>query len=364
MRRKLIPMFCIFAMTAAAASAQTAPQAPPKTAPPSAPSGPARNAAPSPEVQRLGAQISDYATTQCGGADADAATDCRIKALWAATQCPERMATASTESKTGSSNCTIHDPGFQYEVSSIKPHKNDGATRSSVGPTSDGYRGTNFTMINLVLNAYWNGEHIEVTGQPSWLQDLHFDVEAKFGPEVGEALMKLSRDDRGLVQRYMLLQLLKERMNFAAHVETKEVPSFDLVVAKNGPKVKVAEPSTSGVGSQMVPRLIHGRLVTDFTRTPMWVLASRLTGPDGRPVFDKTGLAGIYDFTLEYVREQDLTATMPGDSASGTPVVPPPDPAGPSLMSALEDQLGLKLVPSRGPIKIIVIDHIDKPNAN
>jgi uncharacterized protein (TIGR03435 family) len=81
-------------------------------------------------------------------------------------------------------------------------------------------------------------------------------------------------------------------------------------------------------------------------------------------VFDKTGLAGIYDFTLEYVREQDLAVTVPGDSASGTPVVTPTDPAGPSLMAALEDQLGLKLVPSRGPMKVVVIDHMDKPNAN
>ena len=89
-----------------------------------------------------------------------------------------------------------------------------------------------------------------------------------------------------------------------------------------------------------------------------------MTGADGRPVVDKTGLTGLYDFTLEYVREQDLAATAPGDSASGTAVVTPPDPTGPSLMSALEDQLGLKLVPSRGLIKVVVIDHIDKPNAN
>jgi uncharacterized protein (TIGR03435 family) len=350
-------------MAAAAASAQTA-QAPPKAAPPPVPPGPTRNAAPSPEVQRLAAQISDYATTQCGGKDADAATGCRVKALWAATQCPEQMTAASTELKTGSSNCTIHDPGFQYEVSSIKPRKNDGATYTSLGPTSDGYRGTNLIMINLVMNAYWAGEHIEFTGQPSWLQDLRFDVEAKFGPEVGEALQKLGRDDRGLVQRYMMQQLLKERMNFAAHVETKEVPSYDLVVAKNGPKMKAAEPSTSGVGSLMIPRIIRGRLVTNFTRMPMSVLAFNLTGPAGRPVFDKTGLAGIYDFTLEYVREQDLAAAVPGDNASGTPVVTPTDPAGPSLMAALEDQLGLKLVPSRGPINVVVIDHIAKPNAN
>src|SRR5258708_5482801 len=108
MRRKLIHILWILAMAAAAASARTA-QGPPTTALPPAPPGPARNPAPSPEVQRLAAQISDYATTQCRGKDS-AAADCRVKALWAATQCPEQITATSTELKTGSSNCTVHDP--------------------------------------------------------------------------------------------------------------------------------------------------------------------------------------------------------------------------------------------------------------
>src|ERR1700678_45435 len=171
MRRKLIPMFCIVAMIAAAASAQTA-QAPPKTTSPPAAPGPARNAAPSPEVQRLAAQISDYATAQCGGADADAATDCRVKALWAATQCREQMAAASTELKTGSSNCTIHDPGFEYEVSSIKPHKNDGDSRATFNYTPYGLRATNMQMITLVSVAYAVGPEMKVTGEPAWTDEL------------------------------------------------------------------------------------------------------------------------------------------------------------------------------------------------
>jgi uncharacterized protein (TIGR03435 family) len=312
----------------------------------------------------MGAQIAAYATAQCNGKDAATATDCRVKVLWAATQCPEQITAASTELKTGPSNCTVHDPGFEYEVSSIKPRKNEGDSRATFSYTPYGFRATNMQMITLVSVAYPVGPEMKITGEPAWTDELRFDVEAKLAPEVSEALMKLSRDDRALVQSYVLQKLLKERMNLVAHGETQEVPSYDLVVAKNGPKMKVAEPSTSGAGSLMIPRLVRGRLVTNFTRTPMWVLVSRLTGADGRPVFDKTGLTGIYDFTLEYVREQDLAAATPGDSASGTPVVTPPDPTGPSLMSALEDQLGLKLVPSRGLIKVVVIDHIDKPNAN
>jgi uncharacterized protein (TIGR03435 family) len=165
------------------------------------------------------------------------------------------------------------------------------------------------------------------------------------------------------VQRYMLQKLLKERMNFAAHIETKEVPSYDLVVGKNGPKMKVAEPSTDGTGSMMIPRVNQGRMVLDITKMRMTTLAANLSPRVGRPVFDKTGLTDMYDFKLEYVPEQDL-AVVPTDGGSGSTVVPVSDPAGPTVLSAVEDQLGLKLVPSRGLLKIVVIDHVDKPEAN
>jgi len=363
MKRKLIPLFCIIAMMAAAATAQTA-QAPPKT--PTSPASPGlvRTEGPSPEFLRLAAQISDYATAQCGGKDADAAPECRVKALWVATQCPDRMTASSSEANTGSSNCAAHEPGFEYAVSSIKPRKNDGDSSSRFGPTSDGYRATNVEMISLVSIAFPVGPHAQFTGEPAWTGELRFDVEAKFEPEVGEAMMKLGRDDRALVQSYMLQKLLKERMNLALHIETKEVPAYDLIVGKNGPKMKVAEPSTDGSGGRIMPVLDHGRRMANFTRIPMATLAVTLSGLADRPVFDKTGLTGIYDFTLYFVRDQNLSATVPGDDAPGSSVVAPFDPAGPSLQSAVEDQLGLKLVPSRGPLKIVVIDHIDKPSAN
>jgi hypothetical protein len=221
MKRKLMRLFCIFVISSAAANAQ----APPKTPPPPASPGMVRNAEPSPEVQRLGAQIAAYATAQCGGADAEAAPDCRAKALWVAAQCPEKMAATPSEMKTGSRNCAPQQPSFEYEVSSIKLHKNDGSQSSSFGHTTDGYRAQNEMMINIITNAYWTGLQFNVAGGPAWLQDLRFDIEAKFAPEVGEALMKLSRDDRWFVQRYMMQKLLKERMNLAAHVETKAVPA-------------------------------------------------------------------------------------------------------------------------------------------
>jgi uncharacterized protein (TIGR03435 family) len=81
-------------------------------------------------------------------------------------------------------------------------------------------------------------------------------------------------------------------------------------------------------------------------------------------VFDKTGLTGAYEVRLEYAREQGLSAAAPDGGAAGSALALPSDPVGPSVFSALEDQLGLKLVSSRGPMQVVVIEHIEKPDAN
>jgi uncharacterized protein (TIGR03435 family) len=362
MKRKRMPIFCAIAMTAvlaASAGAQTA-QAPPKTPPPPAVIG---VPPPSPEALRLAAQIAAYATAQCGGKDADAAPDCRVKALWSATQCPEQVAAQSTDAKPDPSGCKVPDGGFEYEVASIKPHKDDGNNGSMVNGMSDGYRAVNVTMQNTILNAYSTGLKLEITGGPGWMNDARFDIEAKFVPEVADALKKLTPDDRSFVRRYMMQQILKERMNFAAHVDTKEVPAYDLVVGKNGPKLKVSDPAAKDNGTMMM-RMDQGKMVITAKGMQLSNLARNLSGPAGRPVFDKTGLTGTFDINLEYAREANLSASVPGDSPSANAVVTPADPVGPSILSAVEDQLGLKLIPSRGPMQVVVIEHMDKPDAN
>jgi uncharacterized protein (TIGR03435 family) len=363
MKRKLNPIFCAIAMSAmlaVSASAQT-PQAPPKTPPPPAVIG---VPPPSPEALRLAAQIAAFATAQCGGKDADAAPDCRVKALWAATQCPDKVMAQSAEAKTETVSCKVPDGGFEYEVSSIKLHKDDGQNFMSFNVTPDGYRTTNTTMKNFVLNAFSSGLQIQITGAPAWADEVRYDVEAKYVPEVGDALKKLSPDDRNFVRRYMMQQVLKERMNFAAHIDTKEVPSYDLMIGKNGPKLKESDPNAKDKGTTRVMQTDQGKATITSKGTQISNLARNLSGPAGKPVFDKTGLTGNYDVTLEYVRDQNMSATVPGEGPSGSGVATPSDPSGPSLLAAVEDQLGLKLVPSRGPMQVVVIEHMDKPDAN
>jgi uncharacterized protein (TIGR03435 family) len=343
MKHKLITFLCIIGTMAAVASAQTAPA--------------------SNEAQRLAKQISDFAIAQCGGKDAGAAPDCHITALWAATQCPDRVTAAPADTTATSAHCPATEQGFEYEVSSIKPHKDDGNIGSPVSPTADGYRAISVTMRKTVLYAYSAGLQLEITGEPAWMNQTRFDIEAKFAPEVAEALKKLTPDDRSFVQRYMIQQVLKERMNFAAHLDTKEVPAYDLVVGKNGPKLKAADPDAKDNGStSMQPDLV--KIVLIGKGVPMVTLARNLSGAAGRPVFDKTGLAGIYDFTLAIARDQDLSASVPGEGAAGTAAARISDPSGRTVTAALEEQLGLKLVSSRGPMQVVVIEHMDKPGAN
>src|SRR5580704_2634113 len=130
MKLKLIPALCIFVISPAFASAQTAQPGTKLPPPPGAMQAPPP---PTPEALLLAAHIAAYATAQCGGKGADAAPDCRIKALWAATQCPDQVTAQSAEAKPETVSCKVPEGGFEYEVSSIKPHKNDGNNGSMVG---------------------------------------------------------------------------------------------------------------------------------------------------------------------------------------------------------------------------------------
>lgn len=353
---------------------------PPASPPPPTMQPPAPSAAKLAEAKRLAANISAYATAQCGGTDSaaapDAAPDCWAKSLWDATQCPpedasakknalaNRDSPADKDAAAPSKPCVPGGPGFEYDVASIKPHKDDGTGRMMMGGSDDGFRAVNTTMRNTVVNAYSTGLQLEITGAPGWLNELHYDIEAKFEPEVGEALRKLTADDSNFARRYMMQKLLKERMNLVAHAETKEVPAYDLVVAKNGPKFKEADPNAIDIG-RMSMRIDQGKWVIDARGAQVIALARNLAQFAGRPVFDKTGLTGRYDIKLEFAREQPLSAAAPAGGAAGSGPDLPADPAGGlTITAALEEQLGLKLVPTRGPMMVVVIEHVDKPDVN
>ena len=253
-------------------------------------------------------------------------------------------------------------PTMTFEVASIRqsPPANSITVSGSFSPHSSFFRATNFDVANLLSFAYdVRGDQIQ--GLPDW--PAMFNVQAKSDNAIDQRLAQLTKDQEKMEQQHMLQTLLVDRFKLKVRWETREGPTYDLVVAKKGPKMQLARggpPSAEEQkwwGDRPIPPLYqrggsdvgfefvaHGCSMSD--------LAETLAGQFGRPVVDRTGLTAKYDFTLHY---QD--ARLSDRSADDQNPTPPLD-------MAIQDQLGLKLEPAKGPIKLLVIDHIEKPSEN
>jgi uncharacterized protein (TIGR03435 family) len=254
---------------------------------------------------------------------------------------------------------------YQFEVASITPSSPDasGGNMSILGSASDRFSARNVELMKLIRAAYgipMGAEDSRIKGGPNWLRSERYDVDAKIDGSVVDGLKTLSQDQRTLEQQEMLQALLADRCKLAIHREIKDVAIFTLVIAKNGPKVRDAKPGETaslGFGGQGETRSITGqaRSIANLVRA--------LSVSLGCPVLDKTGLAGKYDFKLEWTPDdgqaQSLSTGAPNDR-----LAPPPDSNAPSIFEAIQEQLGLKLVSGKGPVEIVVIDHVERPSAN
>jgi len=251
-----------------------------------------------------------------------------------------------------------------FEVASVRRDAAGGSKGAAA--TENGYRMTNMPMLLPILKAYIptaGGEaayfvNDRVVGGPDWMRTDGYDIEAK----VAEA--ELAEWHRPATQsamlREMMLALLEERCKLAGHRELKEVPIYALVVGKSGVKLadaKPVEPHPGGIpmpgGAVIVP--FHGDQPMSFYNATMVTLAQFLSNFAGRPVQDRTGLTGRYDFTFD-------------GSAIAPP--PPPDPQGAPIVDmraslfTVIGQLGLRLEPANGPVETLVIDHLERPSEN
>jgi uncharacterized protein (TIGR03435 family) len=238
----------------------------------------------------------------------------------------------------------------------------------------------NGVQVQILLREAFRTEDDRIIDAPGWVKTNRYDIQAKVAPDDAPKLEKLKIDER----RSMLLPLLVERFHLKYHHETRELPGYALVVAKGGPKMKLNEgadpgpipkPADSGTnpkpddpasGPPTARRMMRfmglGHLESEGTNTEM--LARVLSLQTSRTVVDKTGLTGNYDFTLQWTPD-DATPPMPGGADGGPPHSESgTDAVGPSLFTALQEQLGLKLEPTKGAVDVIVIDHIDAPSEN
>jgi uncharacterized protein (TIGR03435 family) len=249
----------------------------------------------------------------------------------------------------------------KFEVASIRPSKSaDG--RTVLGGDAGRLTANNVTVKKLIENAY-GIKDFQISGGPSWAGSDLFDISAK-----SESSMK--PEDLWL----MIQALLADRFKLVVRRETKEMPVYALLVAKNGPKFRDAKESDPNIvdlgGRSDLPPGVRPRFMIvrrgRFTGQgiDMETLAWRLTGFLGRTVLDKTGLKAQYDLKFEWVPDENQIAMF---QAMGVPEgngAPPADWQGPSLFTALEEQLGLKLDSQKGPVEMFVIDHVEKPSDN
>lgn len=247
------------------------------------------------------------------------------------------------------------DPKPEFEVATVRLNTSGQSGASLGGRPGGRLLGTNQTVRNLIRNAF-NLQPYQIVGGPDWIDSARFDIVAKAADA--------DLDGKGMVpppgMMLRLQALLEERFSMATHWETRELPAYALVRVSPtslGPRMTVhagdcARPPGSapapatgapavkcGTNVNMSPT---GAKVTGSGIT-METFARNLSGAAGRYVVDKTGLAGPYDLELAFTPEQSADTT------------------GPSLFTAMQEQLGLRLDSQRAPIEVLVIDRVERP---
>ena len=239
-------------------------------------------------------------------------------------------------------------PAFkQFEVATIKPV--DPGAKSSRFIVMQGvnrFVEKNYT-VKLLIAAAYDLNPKAISGGPDWMDSDHYDI---LGETPGE--VRPSHDE----QMAMLRALLSERFGLTFHREPKVFSIYELTVAKDGPKLKKsaeAPDSPPGLISVVYPRHItlpaRNATMGDFVSLLQRAVLDR-------PVVDKTGLAGRFDF--------DLTWAPDETQFGGEVPVAPSDAQAPPLFRAVQDQLGLKLIATKGPVEAIVVDKVERPTAN
>jgi bla regulator protein blaR1 len=246
----------------------------------------------------------------------------------------------------------------EFEAVSIKPNKS-GDVRAIFHPSPGGrLNATNVTAKALIEWAYGIRD-FQLSGEPGWADSERFDVAAKSDGNPRYDFIKPELET-------MFRVVLADRFKLAVHRTTKEMPIYSLVLAKNGAKIQaVDEGDCPEVPTPENPcRSLRSNNFGQLTakKAPLPALALVLVGYTRRVVVDNTGLKGSYSYTLDWTKYLQPPELPPG-------VVPPPnafDPASmePAIAAALEEQLGLKLEPGKGPVEMIVVDHLERPSEN
>lgn len=266
-----------------------------------------------------------------------------------------------------------------FEVATIKPSTAGNAPGFFIwGPAR--LTAKNQPLKQIIKFAYGINSDLQLGGDTKWVDTEKFDIEAKAEDSQVEALRKLPLNDRLYQWQLMVQSLLEKRFRLKVSYETRELPVYALVVAKDGPKLTEVQglklvngklPPPPGPDVKLPPgthlpnlKIERGRI--EASALPMSVVSAWMTKqPDagGRMVLDETGLKGTYDFTLHW---KPVDAAPMSNEAAGPVAVGGSslESFEPSFFTAVQEQLGLKLKPARGNVQVLVIDHVERPSEN
>jgi uncharacterized protein (TIGR03435 family) len=233
----------------------------------------------------------------------------------------------------------------EFEVASIKPVKEPNPGRMN-DHEDDRRFTTHYTSLSdLILMAY-HVDRQQVAGGPAWIRTDEYDVDAVASEDI-----KSSEQFQAMLQK-----LLADRFQLTLHREQREMSVYTLVVAKGGSKLKAADPSGPGYGATCEHLGVchfRGEPLAHFAR---WMAFAVLA----KPVTDKSGLEGKFDFDLTWTPDESQFVAM----GIRVPQTTDNPNAPPELFTAIQEQLGLKLEPQKIPAEVLVIDHVERPSEN
>jgi uncharacterized protein (TIGR03435 family) len=253
----------------------------------------------------------------------------------------------------------VEEPGYTptltFDVATIRPAPPPDANfhvSVSSPPHSSRFEATNLPIKALLQIAY--GFDAPVVGAPDWVANTFYDIKARSDEAADAKLAKLTNNEVRLEKRNAVRVLLAERFGLKTHLETRNTSIYNLVVAKEGAKLQSVTPPPDGQAPATPPPAdiqAHGSqhgLEFIGTNAPMRAITGPLSSMVEAPVINKTGLTGIYNYTLQFGREWSERD---------------PD-SWPSIFTAVQEQLGLKLEAAHESMPNLVVDHITKPTEN
>jgi uncharacterized protein (TIGR03435 family) len=252
--------------------------------------------------------------------------------------------TAAAQSSATSPSANTPTTAPAFDVAAIRQNRSDHTARSHIisSPFDGHFLAINVPLKMLIQFAFGIPES-QIVDAPEWIGSTKFDIEAKADSALDEQMRGLNADQGKAQKRLMLQALLADRFRLKVRHETRQLPVYVLTIAKNGPRFLETKANGTTIDGG------NGKIRVQGGDNTVELLAEQLATDLGRPVIDQTKILGRYDIDLHWSPDE---------------LSPTSDISGPSIFTAIQEQLGLKLESQKGPVQVLVIDHVEMPSDN